>query len=907
MKNSKKGYLPAWIILLLSLSFTAFLWHNTRSEISRNARADFDFRVEEIKQTIAHRMRGYEQVLKGGVGLFNASEEVTSLEWREYVKSLRIEKSYPGIQGIGFSVLVSPSERDRHIRRMRSEGLQNYALWPEGDRPMHTAIIYLEPLDWRNRRAIGYDMYSEPVRKQAMDKAVENDMAAISGKVTLVQETSKDVQAGFLMYLPVYRAGTAVSTPTSRRGALLGYVYSPFRMRDFMQGIIGRDIPDLNVEIFDGEAVSEESLMYDSDQKSHFSENGEAVFEKTVKMEINGHLWTMHFSTLPPFEKTIDGEKPVMVLTTGMLISLLFSAIAFFLASHRARLKAVNEDLNCEVAERKRAEEELMEARDVLETRVKERTEELTQTNETLHKEISVRKQAEAALRQSEERFRALVETTNDWVWEMDASFRYTYASPMVLRTLGYGPGEMAGTTPFDRMNGEDAARLRAALTELAASKMPFTLENRSLRKDGSVAIIETSGAPIIGSSGEFLGYRGIDRDATERKRIEREKESMQTQLIQSQKMELMGRLAGGVAHDFNNIMTIITSLNNLAMKEASSGQVRDYLDQIQAASERAANLTRQLLIFSRNQPTKAATLDVNRTAEELLSLLRNIIGENIVINSDLAHDLLPVEADNSNIEQLFMNLVINSKDAMPNGGQIVIKTGNETIDGKRAAHLELAPGEYVCITISDSGAGMDEDVLKRVFEPFFSTKEPGKGIGLGLTVVHNIVAEYKGGITVESRPGQGTVFKVFLPASRSGAVQVHSRDLEEPLGNGETILLIEDELMLSRSVSLVLTKSGYKVFAARDGEEAVKIFEREGGRLDLVFSDVVLKGKSGVNIVDEFLALKPDLKVIFASGYMDIEAQWPYIKEKGFRFLQKPYDIPELLRAVRDCLNGAR
>jgi len=368
-----------------------------------------------------------------------------------------------------------------------------------------------------------------------------------------------------------------------------------------------------------------------------------------------------------------------------------------------------------------------------------------------------------------------------------------------------------------------------------------------------------------------------------------------------------MGRLAGGVAHDFNNIMTIITSLNNLAMKEASSGQVRDYLDQIQAASERASNLTRQLLIFSRNQPTKAATLDVNRTAEELLSLLKNIIGENIVINSDLAHDLLPVEADNSNIEQLFMNLVINSKDAMPNGGQIVIKTENETIDGKRAAHPELAPGEYVCITISDSGAGMDEDLLKRVFEPFFSTKEPGKGIGLGLAVVHNIVAEYKGGITVESRPGQGTVFKVFLPASRSGAVQVHSRDLEEPLGNGETILLIEDELMLSRSVSLVLTKSGYKVFAARDGEEAGKIFEREGGRLDLVFSDVVLKGKSGVNIVDEFLALKPDLKVVFASGYMDIEAQWPYIKEKGFRFLQKPYDIPELLRAVRDCLNGAR
>lgn len=229
------------------------------------------------------------------------------------------------------------------------------------------------------------------------------------------------------------------------------------------------------------------------------------------------------------------------------MISLLFFAIAFFQASNRARLRSVNEDLSIEVVERKRAEEDLRKAHDILEARVQERTRELTKANEALHKEIAVRMQAEAALRQSQERFRTLVETTNDWVWEMDERFAYTYASPTARLLLGFEPAEIIGTTLFDRMEEREAARFRAAIEDFAASKMPFTVENRSLKKDGSEAILETSGAPIIGGGGEFLGYRGVDRDVTERKRIAREKENMQAQMLQSQKMELMGRLAGGV------------------------------------------------------------------------------------------------------------------------------------------------------------------------------------------------------------------------------------------------------------------------------------------------------------------------------------------------------------------------
>lgn len=906
-KKNKKWFLLPWLIFGLSMSVTVVLWHITREDILRGARADFDFRVEEIKQHIVHRMRGYELVLRGGVGYINASSNVTHEKWHKYVKSLKIDLNYPGIQGIGFSTIVQPSERERHTQRVRSEGAPNYSIWPEGDRPLYTSIIYLEPLDWRNQRAIGYDMYSEPVRKKAMDRAVENDMPAISGKVKLVQETQKDVQAGFLMYVPAYRKDMPVSTPEERRKALLGYVYSPFRMMDLMKGIIGREVPDLNIEIFDGGEVSEEGLMYDSDPINHFREDGKALFGKVSRLEINGHVWTVHFASLPVFEASIDREKPVIVLFTGTTISLLFFAIAIFLASHRARLHAINEELNEEIAERRRAEEELRETHDELEDRVVERTEELTAANSALQYEIFVRKQAEEALRESEERFRSLVETTNDWVWEMDCGGTYTYASPMVRDILGYSPEEVIGKRPCDYMEPVEALRCREAFSGFFASRRPFTLEKKSLCKDGGLAILEMSGAPNFGLDGEFLGYRGITRDVTERKRIEKERENIQVQLIQSQKMELMGRLAGGVAHDFNNIMSIIASLNNLAMREApAAGALRDYLDQISAASERAANLTRQLLIFSRNQPTAPAMIDLNKTVDDMLRLLKNILGENISIDAALDPGLMAVQADKSNVEQLVMNLVVNSREAMPNGGCISIATSNTVLDedGAKARCLD-APGNYVCLTVKDTGTGMDEKTLRRVFEPFFSTKGPGKGIGLGLTVVHNIVKEYRGGISVESRPGEGACFNIYLPASQERPRQASGASVQDPQGRGERILLVEDEVMLRKSVALVLSKNGYKVFTARDAEEAAVIFQRENNDFHLVFSDVVLKGKSGVNIVDELLTVRPALKVIFASGYMDIESQWPYIKERGFRFLQKPYEIPELLRAIRESLDG--
>jgi PAS domain S-box-containing protein len=301
----------------------------TKSEIEENARERFIFRIDETKYAIKERMTAYEQILRGGLGLFSASYAVTRDEWKNYVNSLRINEDYPGILGIGFSIIIKPKEKNKHVREIKGEGFPNYKIWPEYEREVFTSIIYLEPFNLINQRAFGYDMFSEPVRRAAMIQARDNGKTIVSGKTILVQETGKNIQPGFLMYLPLYKKNADISTIEKRRSSIIGYIYSPFRMNDLMSGILGDQLPDILLEIYDGNELSSKSLMYRSlskNQKNEFSERPH--FQKFTTIDMNGRPWTLSFSSLPSFETTIDKEKPVMVLISGILISSLFFVVA---------------------------------------------------------------------------------------------------------------------------------------------------------------------------------------------------------------------------------------------------------------------------------------------------------------------------------------------------------------------------------------------------------------------------------------------------------------------------------------------------------------------------------------------------------------------------------------------------
>lgn len=425
-----------------------------------------------------------------------------------------------------------------------------------------------------------------------------------------------------------------------------------------------------------------------------------------------------------------------------------------------------------------------------------------------------------------------------------------------------------------------------------------LSVELTLMRKDCSYIEVQMVSVPIREESGRVI-FRSVITDISDRKKAERERESIQKHLFKAQKMEEMGKLAGGIAHDFNNLMMIIKLDVELAIREAGNASQLDFLKQISEASSLAANLTRQLLIFTSRQTALKAVMCLNEAAEGVIKTVRRFIGENIVIKTELG-GFRKINADRGNIEQLILNLIVNARDSMPKGGTIMVKTRDFPEDGD---------GEkYVRLTVSDEGIGMDSAVLPHIFDPFFSAKAQGAGPGLGLTVASTIAKELGGRIEAVSVPGEGSTFDVYLPAAAE-AEQITERGAAgaDVKGKGERILVIEDERMLRRSVAIVLQKNGYSVFEASDAKEALLVFEKEGGAFDLVFSDIMLPDRNGIELCEELSVKRPDVKFLFTSGYLDIESHWPALKNKGVELVQKPYEISDLLMIVRKAMHSGK
>lgn len=394
---------------------------------------------------------------------------------------------------------------------------------------------------------------------------------------------------------------------------------------------------------------------------------------------------------------------------------------------------------------------------------------------------------------------------------------------------------------------------------------------------------------------------------AIERKRVEEEKEKIQIQLFQAQKMEAIGVLAGGIAHDFNNLMTAIQGFTDvLMMKTNESDPSYRPLQQIRSSASSAADLTRQMLLFSRKQPMEFTSIHLDKVVENLLKILHRTIGEDITIGTSFDPNLWMIQGALGTLEQIIMNMVINSKDAMPDGGQITIKIKNVVLDKNISRSMpEARPGKFVQLSVIDTGVGMDENTLQHVFEPFFTTKEPGKATGLGLSVVYGIVKQHEGWIKVSSKSGKGATFDLFFPAqpAKTDTSEQPSLPIAEYQGNNKRILLVEDAEGVREFAAMILSENGYIVYSATTVQEALDVFNKEKGNFDLVLSDVVLPDKSGIKLVEELSKKKPKLSILLSSGYADQKLQWPVIREKGYRLLQKPYAFADLLKAVKESI----
>lgn len=516
-------------------------------------------------------------------------------------------------------------------------------------------------------------------------------------------------------------------------------------------------------------------------------------------------------------------------------------------------------------------------------------------------RDITEQRNAETVLRESETRFRDVTEAAGEYIWELDVESRYTFLTERISTILGYSCEELLGHTPIELMPPAEAGRVREWIKPYFEKHLPFRdLEHQTITKSGQMITQSINGVPRFDEQGVFLGYRGTGMDITANK-------TLQEQVYQAQKMESVGRLAGGVAHDFNNLLTAIRGYTEMVAENlAPNHPAQKYLQNVESAGERATRLTGQLLAFARRQLIEPRVVDLRLLMNDIRDIVARLIGEDIRTSLHADLELWKVKIDPGQFEQIVVNLAVNSRDAMPNGGHLNFSLFNCTIISTEAvvASHDVAPGEYVHFMVQDTGTGMDEETRLHIFEPFFTTKELGKGTGLGMATVHGIIKQHEGYIWVQTELGHGTTFHIYLPRVQDAITEEIPEEKAPLQGGKEAILLVEDEAQVRDIATQALEMNGYSVMTASNGAEALKLFQKHAEEIDLILTDVIMPEMSGKQLVERAQLLRPTIKVLYTSGYTGDVLDKQRIMPEGVAFLAKPYTPHTLARKVRTILD---
>jgi PAS domain S-box-containing protein len=536
-------------------------------------------------------------------------------------------------------------------------------------------------------------------------------------------------------------------------------------------------------------------------------------------------------------------------------------------------------------------------------------TTQVAATNRELKEEIAERKRTEEALRRAEEKYRGIFENAVEGIFQSTPEGRFISVNPAMARMYGYDSADemIADQIDIERCHYVEPTRRAEFKQLLETQSLVQKFESEVYQKDRSSFWVSESVRVVRDKDGTLLYYEGTIEDISERHRTEKALRESEERLRQSQKMEGIGQLAGGMAHDFNNILTAINGYSDLTLRRLPQDHpLRRNVEEIKKAGERAASLTRQLLAFSRKQILKPKVLNLNAVVPDMDKMLRRLIGEDIDLLTKLDPALGQVKADPGQIQQVILNLCVNARDAMPKGGKLTIETANVCLGEEYSRqYVSVRSGHHVMLAVSDNGCGMDQATQKRIFDPFFTTKGVGKGTGLGLSTVYGIVKQSEGSIWVYSEEGKGTTFKVYLPRFDEVVEAPNETLTDVPLSReGELVLLVEDEEMVREMSRQVLEMNGYHVLEASHGKEALLVCEQHAGRIDIMVTDVVMPQMSGRELAECLASSRPETKILFVSGYTDDAIVRHGVLDENVNFLQKPFSPDALAAKVREVLN---
>ncbi len=830
----------------LAVSIGAFV--AARRDVEQRAALRIQRKVSRVRSALLADIRAHEQLLRAAAGFFAARETVTPEEFRVYVDVLDISRRDPAVRSIALIVPVLKEDLPKWLEERRTVGPPVDVPVTPGEKPDLLLIQYYEPYR-AGRKPIGFDVGSVPVNRAAIERARDTGEAALAGPIPL---SEPEAGPGLVLQYPIYATGSVPPSLEERRRSFRGCLSLLSVVSLFMEEALEGSDPDIETSLYEGPAADPARLLW-APRRNGAGAPGAGARRATDVFESSGMKLTLAFVSIPSFERTQGSERPFLYLAGGIGMSLLLFGLVWSVDSTRQRALVL--------------------------------AGEMTET-----------------LRRSEERNRSVLERMADGLLVVDTrNLAIVDANPSIQKILGLSRAELRERTVYD-VSGHETESVDANVARVVEEGAVHVGERLYRRKDGRTALLDTSLLKFRDGEREFL-YAFL-RDVTEHRELEE-------QLRQSQKMEAVGTLAGGVAHDFNNILTAVLGYAELLENRIDLDDgTRRSVEEIRKAADRAAALTRQLLAFSRKQILQPRVLDLNEVIRDTERMLSRLLGETIRIEMRLQAELPPVRADATQLQQILLNLSVNARDAMSEGGTLSFTTAAVQVPGPG---IPVAPkfeaGLYVLLSVTDTGLGMDEEAKARVFEPFFTTKERGKGTGLGLPMVYGIVKQSGGFIFVSSLPGKGTTFRIFLPALEEPRAAADSRVSPLPRGRGgtETVLVVEDEEAVRRLARSALERYGYKVLDAGSGEEALRVAAAHEGTIDIAVADIVLPGLDGRRTAEELLRDRPSLKVLYISGYSDNALTRDGVLGPGVSFLEKPFLPETLAQKVRKVLDGRR